>query len=134
MDRTPATGIQQSELHENAPAGRTLRQEAWLRFKRNRLAVAGLVFIALLLMIAVGMLIIDFCDDGATYNQYVISVVWETGSLLPSASTTCKIDVFRRYRIDKSQSFAPSCQTPYAPGVIPEIPSQYDITLCEVDE
>lgn len=96
MDRTPVSDAQQPELHENAPAGRTLRQEAWLRFKRNRLAVAGLVFIALLLMIAVGTLIIDFCDDGAMYNQYVIKQNLRSKLLPPGPGHIFGCDEFGR--------------------------------------
>ena len=44
------------------------------------------------------------------------------------------VDAFRRYRVDKSQPFAVSSPVPYAPGRLPEIPTQYEITIVEVDE
>ncbi len=65
---------------------------------------------------------------------YVIDITWDAGTDLPTATSTCKIDVFRRFRIDKTQPFAPTCQMPYVPGIISDIPTQYDITLEEVDE
>lgn len=65
---------------------------------------------------------------------YVIDITWDDGTDLPAATSTCKIDAFRRFRIDKTQPFAPTCQMPYVPGIISDIPTQYDITLEEVDE
>jgi hypothetical protein len=65
---------------------------------------------------------------------YVIDITWQSGTDLPTATSVCKIDAFRRFRIDKTQPFSPVCQMPYVPGIISDIPTQYDITLEEVDE
>lgn len=51
---------------------RTLWQEAWLRFKRNKMAMAGLCFVIILLLISITTVIIDFCDGDAIYRHYVI--------------------------------------------------------------
>jgi len=51
-----------------------------------------------------------------------------------SADKTIFVDIFRTYRIDKSQSFAPTSPVMYAPGRLPYIPTQYELTLAEVDE
>ena len=57
---------------KNENAGRTLGQEAWFRFKRNRLAMAGLIFIFLLLLISVVTVVIDGLDQGALYDALVV--------------------------------------------------------------
>jgi len=38
-----------------------------------------------------------------------------------------------RVRVDKSRPFMPGRQMPYRPNVIPDIPTNYEITLCETD-
>lgn len=65
---------------------------------------------------------------------YVIDITWQPGTDLPAVANICKIDCFRQFRIDKSQPFSPLCQMPYVPGVISDIPTQYELTLEEVDE
>lgn len=60
--------MKQKETH----TGRTLGQEAWFRFKRNRLAMAGLIFIFLLLIISIATVIIDAADQGRLYNELVV--------------------------------------------------------------
>jgi peptide/nickel transport system permease protein len=47
-DRVPAGG----DLSVTAPAAVSLRRDAWRRFRRNKLAVLGLVFIGLLTLVA----------------------------------------------------------------------------------
>ena len=51
---------------------RTPWQETWRRFKKNRLAVAGLIFILILVIIAFSTLIIDLVTQKEIYNSYVI--------------------------------------------------------------
>ncbi len=60
--------MKQKETH----ASRTLGQEAWFRFKRNRLAMAGLIFIFLLLIISIATVVIDALDHGNLYQELVV--------------------------------------------------------------
>ena len=59
---------------------RSLWQEAWRRFRKNRMAMAGLVFLSILvviavvtLVIAVVTLVIDLVTQNEIYNNYVIN-------------------------------------------------------------
>ena len=60
--------MKEKETH----ASRTLGQEAWFRFKRNRLAMAGLIFIFLLLVISIATVVIDALDHGNLYQELVV--------------------------------------------------------------
>ena len=60
--------MKQKETH----ASRTLGQEAWFRFKRIRLAMAGLIFIFLLLIISIATVVIDALDHGNLYQELVV--------------------------------------------------------------
>lgn len=51
---------------------RTLLQETWRRFKRSKLAMAGMGFLSLLLIISIGTVIIDLITSNAFYENYVI--------------------------------------------------------------
>lgn len=53
-------------------SARTLWEEAWIRFRRNKLAMLGLAFVIILLLIALTTLVIDFADDGYIYKHFVI--------------------------------------------------------------
>ncbi|WP_312442689.1 ABC transporter permease [Lacrimispora sp.] len=61
---------------------RSLWAEAWRRFKKNRLAMAGLCFIFLLVIIAVATSVIDLVTDKSFYLSYVVKQNL-TGRLLP---------------------------------------------------
>ena len=50
---------------------RSLAQETWRRFKRNRLAIAGMVFIGVLLAISVITVILDLVNP-ELYNNLVV--------------------------------------------------------------
>jgi peptide/nickel transport system permease protein len=51
---------------------RSLWGEVWRRLKKNRLALVGLGFLALLFVIAIGTIIIDAATKQGVYNNYVI--------------------------------------------------------------
>ncbi len=51
----------------------SLWQEAWRRFRKNRMAMAGLVFLSILVIIAVVTLVIDLVTKNSIYNNYVIN-------------------------------------------------------------
>lgn len=75
---------------------RTLFQEAWIRFRRNRLAMAGLVFIIMLLIIAVSTLIIDLADGGKTYAALVVRQNLKNRLAPPSGEHIFGCDEFGR--------------------------------------
>lgn len=52
---------------------RSLWQEAWRRFRKNRTAMVGLVFLSVLVVIAVATLVIDLVTQNEIYNNYVIN-------------------------------------------------------------
>ena len=51
---------------------RTLFQETWMRFKRSKVAMFGLYFLTVLVIISIVTLILDAATNKAIYNQYVI--------------------------------------------------------------
>ena len=51
---------------------RSLWQEAWRRFRKNRMAMIGLAFILLLVIISVSTLIIDVATHNSIYNEFVV--------------------------------------------------------------
>jgi len=66
-------------------------------------------------------------------EDWVVDIDWGEQDV-PFEGAALHVDAFRRYRIDKGQAFALASPVPYAPGRLPEIPVQYEITICEVDE
>ncbi len=50
---------------------RTLWEEAWRRFRKNKIALIGLCFLALLLIVSVGTMVIDLVTDNAFYDTHV---------------------------------------------------------------
>ncbi len=61
-----------SNTPKNAYAGRSLWQDAMLRFKRNKRAMAGVFIIAFLIIIALTTIIIDIATDNKVYEQYCV--------------------------------------------------------------
>ncbi len=51
---------------------RTLATETWRRFKKNRLALVGMIVLASLVTIAITTIIIDLATSNAFYNDHVI--------------------------------------------------------------
>ena len=51
---------------------RSLWQEAWRRFRKNRMAMIGLVFILLLVIISISTLAIDAATHNSIYNEFVV--------------------------------------------------------------
>ena len=60
------------KMAADAGKQRTLWQETWRRFKKNKLAMVGLAFILLLVVIAFSTVIIDLATGKEIYNNYVI--------------------------------------------------------------
>ena len=53
-------------------AGRSLWEDAWYRFKKNKLAVLGLIFVLLLIVIAFATIIIDIATNGSVYQALAV--------------------------------------------------------------
>lgn len=53
-------------------AGRSLWEDAWYRFKKNKLAVLGLIFVLLLIVIAFATIIIDIATHGSVYQALAV--------------------------------------------------------------
>jgi peptide/nickel transport system permease protein len=51
---------------------RTLAAETWRRFKKNKLALTGMIVLSSLVLIALSTIVIDLATDNAVYNNYVI--------------------------------------------------------------
>jgi len=51
---------------------RTLAAETWRRFKKNKLALTGMIVLGSLVLIALSTIVIDLATDNAVYNNYVI--------------------------------------------------------------
>lgn len=51
---------------------RTLAQETWMRFRRSKTAMFGLIFLSALVAISIATLIIDLVTGNAVYNMYVV--------------------------------------------------------------
>ena len=50
---------------------RSLSQQAWIQFRNNRLAICGLVVIALLVLVSITTMLIDLADGGELYKALV---------------------------------------------------------------
>ena len=75
---------------------RSLWQEAWRRFRKNRMAMAGLVFLSILVIIAVVTLVIDLVTQNEIYNNYVINQDLVSRLQGPSAAHPFGQDEFGR--------------------------------------
>lgn len=60
------------QMTANVKKERSLWQEAWRRFRKNRMAMIGLAFILFLVLVSVTTLVIDFATDSRIYNDYVV--------------------------------------------------------------
>ena len=52
---------------------RSLWQEAWRRFRKNRMAMAGLTYLSLLVLIAISTMVIDLVTQNSFYDTHVIN-------------------------------------------------------------
>ena len=57
----------------NEVQARTLWQEAWRRFKKNKVALVCLAFLGVLLLISIATLVIDMVTKNAYYDNHVIN-------------------------------------------------------------
>jgi peptide/nickel transport system permease protein len=75
---------------------RSLWGEVWRRLKKNKLALVGLWFLAALLLIALGTIVIDILTHKAIYNNYVIKQNLRLRLQGPSAQYPFGLDEFGR--------------------------------------
>lgn len=87
-----------SAKHKNVKASkdRTFWQEVWRMFKKNKMAVVGLIFIGILTTIAFSTIIIDFVTDNAIYDKYVIKQDIVNRFQAPSSNHIFGLDEFGR--------------------------------------
>ncbi|MEA4846649.1 MAG: ABC transporter permease [Clostridiaceae bacterium] len=75
---------------------RTLFQQSVTQFKHNRLAILGLVIIAVLLLISLSTIVIDLCTDNRIYDTYVVGQDLSKRLEGPSAKHIFGCDEFGR--------------------------------------
>ncbi|MDO4488694.1 MAG: ABC transporter permease [Eubacteriales bacterium] len=62
-----------TEVNTDEVKSLSLFQQSWIQFKRNRMAVVGLIVIGILILISLGTIIIDIVTKNAIYDQYVVA-------------------------------------------------------------
>ena len=92
MIRTRASMIKSAQ----ASQGRTLTQEAWIRFKRNKLAMCGLVVLLVLLIISIGTIIVDIATANQFFNEHVVQQNLRMRLQEPSTEHIFGLDEFGR--------------------------------------
>lgn len=75
---------------------RSLWQDVWRRFKKNKLAMVGLIFLAILVLIAVSTILIDLFTNNAIYENYVIKQNLRDRLQPPSLAHPLGLDEFGR--------------------------------------
>ncbi|MCI2058455.1 MAG: ABC transporter permease [Oscillibacter sp.] len=83
---TPAAGKKQ----------RSLWQEAWRRFKKNKIAMVGLVFLLILIVIAISTQVIDLATHNQFYLSHVVKQNLKDRLQPPSAAHPFGLDEFGR--------------------------------------
>ena len=80
----------------NEASSRSLWQDAWRRFKKNRLAMICLVFVAMLTLVSIGTLAIDIITDKQFYDENVINQQLARKLEAPSLEHPFGMDEFGR--------------------------------------
>lgn len=75
---------------------RTLASETWRRFKKNKLALTGMIVLISLVVIALSTMVIDLVTDNAIYNNYVIKQNLRLRLQGPSKAHIFGLDEFGR--------------------------------------
>ena len=81
---------------EVAGKERSLWQEAWRRFKKNKMAMVGLYFILFLVLISAVTTIVDLVTDKSFYEGYVIAQDLRNRLQTPSLAHPFGLDEFGR--------------------------------------
>lgn len=87
---------QTGNIVTNGINSRSLWAEAWLRFKRNRVAVAGLIFVAFLIVVSIATLVLDLVTSNEIYNAYVVKQNLSLKLAPPSAEHIFGCDEYGR--------------------------------------
>lgn len=88
-----------AKINKNAAGAdvqRSMMQETWRRFKKNKLAMCGLVFLLVLVVLALSTLVIDFVTGKQIYTDYVIKQDLRGRLEAPSAAHWFGKDEFGR--------------------------------------
>ncbi|MDY3765881.1 MAG: ABC transporter permease [Lachnospiraceae bacterium] len=88
--------VRSEEMVANVGKQRTLWQETWRRFKKNKLAMAGLAFMLLLVILAVATIVIDIVTNKSFYNAHVIKQDLRGRLQPPSLAHPFGLDEFGR--------------------------------------
>ncbi|MCI7814605.1 MAG: ABC transporter permease [Robinsoniella sp.] len=88
--------VKSEEMAANVGKQRTLWQETWRRFKKNKLAMAGLAFMLLLVILAVATIVIDIVTNKSFYNAHVIKQDLRGRLQPPSLAHPFGLDEFGR--------------------------------------
>ena len=75
---------------------RSLSQQAWIQFRNNRLAICGLVVIALLILVSITTILIDLADGGELYKVFVTKNNLPMKLAKPSAAHPLGCDEYGR--------------------------------------
>lgn len=75
---------------------RTIWAETWRRLKKDRMAITGLIFISLLVLIALSTIFIDIFTNHSIYNDYVIKQNLRMRLKGPSSEHIFGLDEFGR--------------------------------------
>ena len=75
---------------------RSLSQQAWIQFRNNRLAICGLVVIALLILVSITTMLIDLADGGELYKVLVTKNNLSMKLAKPSAAHILGCDEYGR--------------------------------------
>lgn len=84
------------EYTSKNPKQRSLWQEAWRRFKKNKMAMASMFFLLALVVIAIGTVVVDIVTSNSFYENNVIKQDLRMRLAQPSASHPFGMDEFGR--------------------------------------
>lgn len=91
MKNDEAGRIVNNEIHS-----RGLWADAWHRLKKNKLAVGGLTFIGILILISIATIIIDWVTKGSVYQNYVVQTNLSMKLMPPSSKHIFGCDEYGR--------------------------------------
>ena len=64
--------VQSFGYETEAPEERGLWKDVWLRLKKNKVALVGMFFLILLILLSIGTFVFDIVTKESFYNEYVI--------------------------------------------------------------